>query len=67
MTPRLPASVEKEFAMFREMEKAETQKLFQRAKFLKLFAGLVVTGVFILVIVWVVLWMRTQRQSPPPM
>jgi len=61
----LPASVEKEFAMFREMEKAETQKLVQKAKFLKLVAGLIVAAVFILVIVWVVLWMRTQRQPPP--
>ena len=61
----LPASVEKEFAMFREMEKAETEKLFQKAKVLKLFAGLIVAAVFVLVIVWVVLWMRAQRQPPP--
>jgi len=61
----LPASVEKEFAMFREMEKAETEKLFQKAKVLKLVAGLIVAAVLVLVIVWVVLWMRTQRQPPP--
>jgi len=59
----LPVSVEKEFAMFKEMEKAETQKIFQRAKVLKLIAGLVVAAVFVLVLVWVFLWFKTQK--PP--
>jgi hypothetical protein len=57
----LPVSVEKEFALFKEMEKAETQKIFQRAKVLKLIAGLVVTAVFVLVLIWVFLWFRTQK------
>lgn len=59
----LPVSVEKEFALFKEMEKAETQKIFQRAKVLKLIAGLVVMAVFVLVLIWVFLWFRTQK--PP--
>jgi N-acetylglutamate synthase-like GNAT family acetyltransferase len=57
----LPVSVEKEFALFKEMEKAETQKIFQRAKVLKLIAGLVVTAVFVLMLIWVILWFKTQK------
>jgi N-acetylglutamate synthase-like GNAT family acetyltransferase len=57
----LPASVEKEFALFKEMEKAETQKIVQRAKVLKLIAGVVVVAVFVLMLIWVFLWFKTQK------
>ena len=62
----LPVSIEKEFALFKEMENAETQKLFQRAKILKLIAGLLVTVLFVLVLIWVFLWFKTQRRPPGP-
>jgi N-acetylglutamate synthase-like GNAT family acetyltransferase len=61
----LPTSVEKEFAVFKEMEQAQTQKIVQQAKVLKFIAGVVVVAVFLLIAVWVFLWIRTQRQAPP--
>jgi len=61
----LPMSVEKEFAVFKELEQAQTQKIVQQAKILKFIAGVVVVAVFILIVVWVFLWIKTQRQAPP--
>jgi len=62
----LPASVDKEFAVFKEMEQAQTQKIFQRAKVLKFIAALVVLAVFGLIAIWVLLWFKTQRRPPLP-
>jgi N-acetylglutamate synthase-like GNAT family acetyltransferase len=60
----LPTSVDKEFAVFKEMEQAQTQKIVQQAKVLKFIAGLVVVAVFVLIVMWVLLWIKTQRQPP---
>ena len=60
----LPASIDKEFAVFKEMEQAETQKIFRRAKVMKVIAALVLLVVFLLIAFWVMLWLKTQRRPP---
>jgi hypothetical protein len=57
-----PVNVDKEFAMFREAEKQATERLFQQAKRLKIFAAIVGIAVCILVVVWGVLFMKTQSR-----
>lgn len=59
-------SIEKEFAMFKEAEKEQTQKLFRQARILKMIAAFIAIGLCLLVVVWA--WMffkaRTRlRQS----
>lgn len=57
-----PASIEKEFAMFKEMEKERTDKIFRQAKTLKLVAAVIVMAVFVLLAFWVVAWFRARGQ-----
>jgi len=54
-------SIEKEFAMFREMQKEETNRIFRQAKVMKLVAGIVVMVVFVLLAFWMIAWLRTQN------
>ena len=58
------ASIEREFAAFKELEKQNTERLFRQAKLLKAFAGLVVIIVSILVVVWVFAWFRARGTLP---
>ena len=53
-------SIEKEFAMFREMQKEETNRIFRQAKAMKLVAGIVVMVVFVLLAIWMIAWLKTQ-------
>lgn len=59
-----PVSIEKEFALFREMEKERTDKLFRQARLLKMIAAVVVVAVFALIIFWLLAWFRTRGQLP---
>lgn len=59
-----PVSVDKEFAMFREMEKERTDKILRQARMLKVFAVLVVLVVFVLFAVGMVAWFKTRGQVP---
>ncbi len=59
-----PVSIDKEFALFREMEKERTEKIFRQAKLLKLIAVVVVMVVFGLVAFLVLSWFRTRGQLP---
>lgn len=59
-----PVSIDKEFALFKQMEKERTEKIFRQAKFLKLVAALVVMAVFGLLVVWVITWFRARGQLP---
>ena len=52
-------SIEKEFAMFREMQKEETERIFRQAKVMKLVAGIVVMVVFVLLAIWMFAWFKT--------
>jgi hypothetical protein len=54
-------SLDKEFALFREAEREETEKLFRQAKVLKIAAAVLGVGVFILVIIWAVMFFKAQR------
>lgn len=59
-----PVSIDKEFALFREMEKERTEKIFRQAKALKLVALVVVLAVFGLVAFFVVSWFRARGRLP---
>ena len=59
-----PVSIDKEFALFREMEKERTEKIFRQAKALKLVALVVVLAVFGLVAFLVVSWFRARGKLP---
>jgi len=53
-------SIEKEFAMFREMQKEETDRILRQAKVMKLVAGIVVMVVFVLLAICMVAWLKKQ-------
>lgn len=59
-----PVSLDKEFALFREMEKERTEKIFRQAKALKLVAFVVVMVVFGLVAFLVLSWFRARGKMP---
>jgi len=58
-------SLDKEFALFRETEREETQKVMRKARVLKVVAGVVATVVLILVVVWAIIFIRMRNQLPP--
>ena len=58
-------SLDKEFALFRETEREETQKVMRKARVLKVVAGVVAILVLVLVVVWAILFIRMQKQLPP--
>ena len=60
-----PVSLDKEFALFRETEREQTQKVMRQARVLKVVAGVVAILVFILVVAWAILFFRMQKQLPP--
>lgn len=53
-------SVEKELAIFREMQKEETNRILRQAKVMKLVAGIVVMIMFVLLAIWMIAWIKTQ-------
>jgi N-acetylglutamate synthase-like GNAT family acetyltransferase len=59
-----PVSIDKEFALFREMERERTDKMYRQAKLLKLVAIVVVLVVFGLVAFLVLSWMRARGRLP---
>lgn len=59
-----PVSIEKEFALFKEMEKERTEKMMQQAKVLKMVAALVLMAVLLLLVLWVFLWFKARNQMP---
>ncbi len=59
-------SLEKEFALFRQTEKDETEKLYRQARVLKMIAFALSVGLFLLVIVWAFLFLRAQGRLPRP-
>jgi N-acetylglutamate synthase-like GNAT family acetyltransferase len=56
----VPVSLDKEFALFREMERERTEKIFRQARVLKLVALVVVLVVFGLVAFLVLSWFRAR-------
>lgn len=57
-------SIEKELAMFREMQKEETNRIFRQAKVMKLVAGIFVMVVFVLLAIWMIAWIKAQGVRP---
>ena len=58
-------SIDKEFALFRESEREETQKVMRKARVMKVVAGVIAILVLILVVAWAVLFFRVKNQLPP--
>ena len=54
-------SFEKEFAMFKEMEKQRTARIQHQAKLLRIIAGVIVLAVFALLIFWVLAWFKARN------
>jgi N-acetylglutamate synthase-like GNAT family acetyltransferase len=55
-----PAAIDREFAIFKEMEHERTERLFRQARIMKLVAVLVVSIVFVLIFFWGFYWLKTQ-------
>jgi N-acetylglutamate synthase-like GNAT family acetyltransferase len=55
-------SFEKEFAMFKEMEKARTARIYQQAKVLRILAAVIILAVCGLLVFWVLAWMKARHQ-----
>ena len=60
--PSMPA-LDKEFQMFKEAEREQTQKMMQQARVLKMVAGVISVIVFLLVLTWAFFFLRLQSQS----
>lgn len=56
-----PPSVEKEFAMFREMERERTERVLRQAKTLKVVAVVIVLAVVGVFAVGIMAWFKTRR------
>ena len=54
-------TIEKEFAMFKEMQQEARERLFRQARKMKVIAGIIVVVVAILVVFWAVAWMKMQN------
>lgn len=59
-----PVSVDKEFAMFKQVEKERTEQLFRQARLLKIIAVVVAVAVFVLVGVWAYVFFKMQGRTP---
>jgi N-acetylglutamate synthase-like GNAT family acetyltransferase len=59
-------SIDKEFALFREVERERTEKMFRQARALKMFAAVLAVAVFALAIVGAFLFFRSYRASRAP-
>jgi len=55
--------IEKEFAMFKEMQQAEREQTFQRARRMKVVALIAVLAVFALLLIWAVAWLKTDLRN----
>ena len=59
-----PVSLEKEFALFREAEREQTEKMMRQARVLKIVASVIAIAVFGLVITWAIMFFKVQKQLP---
>jgi len=55
-------SIDKECAMFKELEQERTERLLRQAKLMKMVAAIVVMAVFVLVAFWIIAWYKTQAR-----
>ena len=61
----LNVSLDKEFALFREAEREDVAKLFRQARVFKVAAVVLGVGVFVLVIIWAVMFLKARAQMKP--
>jgi N-acetylglutamate synthase-like GNAT family acetyltransferase len=61
----LNVSLDKEFALFREAEREEVNKLFRQARVLKILAVILGIAVFVLVVIWAVMFIQAQKRLKP--
>ena len=57
-------NVDREFALFQQAERETTERLFRRARVLKMIAGVVAAAVLLLVIFWAISFFRLQGRVP---
>ncbi|MBK7997194.1 MAG: hypothetical protein IPK15_00305 [Verrucomicrobia bacterium] len=60
----VPVSADKEFAMFRAMERERTENMMRQAKLLKVVAVIVVLVVIVVFAVGMFAWMKARGQAP---
>ena len=61
----LPAiSLDKEFALFRESEREQTEKVMRQARVLKIVAGVIAVLVLGMVITWAIMFLKVQKRWP---
>lgn len=56
-------TLDKEFALFKQAEREETERVFQQAKKLKVVAAVLVTALFILTAVWVYYLIKAKNRK----
>ena len=61
----LNVSLDKEFALFREAEREQVAKLFRQARVFKVAAVVLGVGVFVMVIIWAVMFVKARNQLKP--
>lgn len=59
-------SLDKEFALFREAEQERTQELLRKARVMKMIAAVISVALFVLVLVWAILFLKTQARLRGP-
>jgi N-acetylglutamate synthase-like GNAT family acetyltransferase len=59
-----PISLDKEFALFREAEHEQTEKMMRQARVLKIVAGVIALAVFGLVVAWAIMFFKYQKRLP---
>jgi hypothetical protein len=58
-----PASIDKEFAMFKEAEKERTEQIFRQARVLKMIAVILAVGIFALAAIGAYLFFKAQGRT----
>ena len=56
-------SIDKEFMLFKEAEKEQTEKIFRQARVLKVVAAIMAILLLILVVVWAIYFLKFQAQT----
>ncbi len=59
-----PVSLDKEFALFRELERERTEKIFRQARAMKLFAALIALAVLLFVMIYAIKFFQFQGRLP---
>lgn len=61
----IATNVDKEFALFKESERESTERLFRRARVMKMIAGVIAIAVLLLVVFWAISFFKMQGRVAP--